>query len=70
MKKPKKGKIYNLGGGRKNSCSIIEVINYFKLKDKKLNYKILKENRSGDHLWYISNLEKFKKDYPNWKNKK
>ena len=54
IKKPKKGEIYNLGGGRKNSCSIIEVINYFKLKDKKLNYKILEENRSGDHLWYIS----------------
>ena len=69
IKKPKKGEIYNLGGGRKNSCSIIEVINYFKLKDKKLNYKILEENRSGDHLWYISNLEKFKKDYPNWKIK-
>ncbi len=69
IKKPKKGKIYNLGGGRKNSCSIIEVINYFKLKDKKLNYKILEKNRSGDHLWYISNLEKFKKDYPNWKIK-
>ena len=69
IKKPKKGEIYNLGGGRKNSCSIIEVINYFKLKDKKLNYKILEENRSGDHLWYISNLKKFKKDYPNWKIK-
>ena len=57
MKKPKKGKIYNLGGGRKNSCSIIEVINYFKLKDKKLNYKILKFSKSLNKIIYVVNLK-------------
>ena len=31
--------------------------------------KILKENRVGDHIWYISNMKKFKKQYPNWKQK-
>ena len=31
--------------------------------------KILKVNRTGDHIWYVSNMKKFRKDYPNWKQK-
>ena len=61
------GKVYNLGGGRRNSCSILEAINIIeKLSGKKSIYKILNTNRTGDHIWWISNNFKFKKDYPKW----
>ena len=36
---------------------------------KKSKFKILKKNRKGDHIWWISDNSKFKKDYPNWKVK-
>ncbi len=68
-KKPGYGEIYNAGGGRNNSISIKEAINLTsKLinKDYK-NFKILKQNRKGDHIWYITDFTKFKKKYRNWK---
>ena len=71
IKKPRVGgKVYNLGGGRENSCSILEAISLIeKISNKKCYYKILKQNRIGDHLWWISDNSKFKKDYPKWKIK-
>jgi len=71
IKKPKSGgKVYNLGGGRQNSCSILEAIYLIeKLSKIKSDYKILKKNRIGDHLWWITDNSKFQKDYPNWKIK-
>ena len=71
IKKPKRGgKVYNLGGGRQNSCSILEAIYLIeKLSKIKSDYKILKKNRIGDHLWWITDNSKFQKDYPNWKIK-
>jgi CDP-paratose 2-epimerase len=65
---PKKGVVYNAGGGRENSISIIEVIDYVnkKLNKNWKNFKIVDNPRSGDHIWYITDLTKFKKDYPNW----
>ena len=71
IKKPKSGGcVYNLGGGRQNSCSILEAIILIeKLSNLNSNYKILKQNRIGDHLWWITDNSKFKKDYPNWKIK-
>ena len=69
-KKPKSGEVYNIGGGRFSNCSIIEALeeveNITKIKIKK---NIIKNNRVGDHIWYISNTKKFKKHYPNWKQK-
>ena len=70
-KNPKKfGEIYNIGGGRFSNCSILEAIKYI---EKKLNIKVrkifIKKPRAGDHQWYITDLSKFKKDYPNWKQK-
>ncbi|MFH1589074.1 MAG: SDR family NAD(P)-dependent oxidoreductase [archaeon] len=66
-KNPKQGVAYNLGGGKQNSASIIEVID---IMDKefglKLNYTYSKVNRVGDHICYYSDLSKLKKDYPNW----
>jgi len=69
-KKPKYGEVYNIGGGRKSNCSILEAIEIVEKKTNliiKKNYT--KNNRVGDHIWYISNLNKFKKDYPNWTQK-
>ncbi len=69
-KKPKKGALYNLGGGRNNSCSILEAIKKVEeLSKKKFKYKILKENRTGDHKWYITDNSKFMHDYKKWKIK-
>jgi len=63
--------VYNLGGGRNNSCSILEIIDILKKKYRlKLKYKILRSNRIGDHIWYISDMSKFKKKHKNWKIKK
>jgi CDP-paratose 2-epimerase len=64
---PKMGEVYNIGGSRKNSISILETIDYISEKfNLKLNYTLSEKNREGDHIWYISDVSKFKKDYPNW----
>jgi CDP-paratose 2-epimerase len=65
---PKQGEVYNIGGGRDNSISILESINLVEgILDKKWNnFTIVNDNRIGDHIWYITNLDKFKKDYPEW----
>lgn len=70
FKNPKKGEVYNIGGGRDNSCSVLEAMEIIEQKTKiKFNFKISKKNRVGDHIWYISNNKKFKKEYRNWKIK-
>ena len=69
-KKPGYGEVYNMGGGRYSNCSIIEALNMVEnIAGIKIKKKILKQNRVGDHIWYISNTKKFKKKYPNWKQK-
>ena len=68
--KPRVGEIYNIGGGRKSNCSVIEALNCVEtlasIKVKKIYYKA---NRVGDHIWYVTNTKKFRKHYPNWKQK-
>ena len=70
FKKPRVGEIYNMGGGRKSNCSVIEALNYVEslanIKVKKIYYKT---NRVGDHIWYITNTKKFRQHYPDWKQK-
>ena len=65
---PKQGEVYNVGGGRNNSTSILEAIDTINriAETNWNNYTISEENRIGDHIWYITDLSKFKKDYPNW----
>ena len=67
IKKPRVGEVYNIGGGYKNSISILEA---FELVEKasgiKMIYKTVKKNRIGDHICYYSNLKKAKKHYPEW----
>jgi CDP-paratose 2-epimerase len=69
-KNPKKGEVYNMGGGRYSNCSILEAITYIentrKIKVKKI---LTKKERTGDHQWYITDLKKFKTHYPKWKLK-
>ena len=69
-KKPKPGKVYNIGGGRKCSCSILEAIAILK-KELNINIKVKyqKLNRTGDHKWWITDNSKFIKDYPKFKIK-
>lgn len=67
MKNPKNGEVYNLGGGRENSISILETIQHLESEyGLKLNYTISEKNRIGDHICYISDIRKMKQDYSNW----
>ncbi|TAG56024.1 MAG: NAD-dependent epimerase/dehydratase family protein [Cytophagales bacterium] len=64
---PKQGEVYNAGGGRFSNCSMAEAIEKAEIiTGKKMNYSYLEANRIGDHIWWISDLSKFKKDYPLW----
>ena len=70
FKKPSIGEVYNMGGGRKSNCSVIEALNYVEsISNTKIKRIYHKENRIGDHIWYISDTKKFKKHYPFWKQK-
>jgi CDP-paratose 2-epimerase len=64
---PRPGEVYNAGGGRFANCSMLEAISLCeKISGKKINYSYSETNRIGDHIWYISDLSKFKAHYPNW----
>lgn len=67
IQNPKVAAVYNIGGGRDNSISILEA---FKLIESisgiPMKHTYVEENRIGDHICYISNLEKMKADYPSW----
>lgn len=67
---PKQGVAYNAGGGKFANCSMLEAIALCeKISDKKLNYSYSEQARSGDHIWYISDVSKFQQDYPEWSYK-
>jgi len=66
--KPKCGEVYNIGGSRFSNISILEAIEKLeKILGKKAKTKYVRQNRVGDHIWYISDISKFKRDYPRWK---
>lgn len=67
---PRSGEVYNMGGSRHSNCSMMEAIAICEeLADKKLDYQYAEDNRSGDHIWYISDVRKFQAHYPNWQYK-
>ena len=67
FKNPKYGEVYNIGGGRFSNCSIIEALDLVEeYSNIKIKRNILKTPRTGDHIWYVTNLKKFKRDYPKW----
>ncbi len=64
---PRSGEVYNAGGGRKSNISMIEAIEQIEvLTGKRAVYEYVDTNRSGDHIWYISDVSKFKRHYPEW----
>lgn len=66
-KNPRPAEVYNIGGGRGNSCSIIEAISLVeKITGKRTEHKIFDDPRVGDHVWWISNNGKYINHYPNW----
>jgi CDP-paratose 2-epimerase len=67
IQNPKVAAVYNIGGGRENSISIIEAFKLIEsISNKQMKYSYLEENRIGDHICYISDLSKIKEDFPNW----
>ena len=64
---PRPGEVYNLGGGRDNSVSILEAFDLVsELVGRKMNWVYVDQNRIGDHICYISDLTKMKSHFPNW----
>jgi CDP-paratose 2-epimerase len=65
---PRPGEVYNLGGGRENSASVLECISMLEERlGYPMRYRYVEENRRGDHICYISDLRKLKHDFPAWK---
>ena len=66
-KNPRIAEVYNIGGGTYSNCSMIEAIKMCEeITGNTLNYHYNDENRIGDHIWWISDVSKFKKHYPGW----
>lgn len=64
---PRPGEVYNAGGGRFANCSMLEAIALCEqITGNKMNYVYSDTNRIGDHIWYVSDLSKFKAHYPTW----
>ena len=67
---PRCGEVYNIGGSRHSNCSMLEAIAIAEsIIGKKLQYTYSERNRSGDHIWYISDVNKFQSHYPQWQYK-
>ena len=67
FKAPRRGEVYNIGGGRQSNCSMLEAIGWCQeIAGRELSYAYSDEPRSGDHVWYVSDLSKFKSHYPGW----
>ncbi|MBL6876186.1 MAG: NAD-dependent epimerase/dehydratase family protein, partial [Chitinophagales bacterium] len=67
IKAPRIAEVYNIGGGRDNSVSILEAFDLIaSISGKEMVYEYSDQNRAGDHMCYISDLSKMKAHYPNW----
>ncbi|MCK5784402.1 MAG: NAD-dependent epimerase/dehydratase family protein [Desulfobacterales bacterium] len=64
---PREGEVYNIGGARHSNCSVMEAIQMVQeLTGKKFRYEISESARIGDHIWWISDVQKFQAHYPEW----
>ncbi|MEW5847166.1 MAG: NAD-dependent epimerase/dehydratase family protein [Myxococcota bacterium] len=65
---PRSAVVYNMGGGRESNCSMLEAVELTeRITGKKLKWTYSEQARSGDHMWYVSDLTRFKTDYPGWR---
>ncbi|MEY2525672.1 MAG: CDP-paratose 2-epimerase [Verrucomicrobiota bacterium] len=68
FKSPRSGEVYNVGGGRDSNCSMMEAIEQCQeIVGRPMSASYSEINRIGDHIWWISSLERFKSHYPDWK---
>lgn len=64
---PRPGAVYNIGGSRYSNCSMIEAIDLIEeISGHRVHYTLSDEARSGDHIWWISDVRRFRQDYPDW----
>ena len=64
---PRAAAVYNTGGGRESNCSMLEAIEACeRIAGRELEWELSDEARMGDHRWWISDLEEFRADYPDW----
>lgn len=64
---PRMAEVYNMGGGRQSNCSMLEAITLCQhIAGRDLQWRYSESNRIGDHMWWISDLSKFKSHYPEW----
>jgi CDP-paratose 2-epimerase len=67
QKAPRAGAVYNMGGGRRSNCSMLEAIDVCeRISGRELQWELSDENRIGDHRWWISDVSDFAADYPDW----
>jgi CDP-paratose 2-epimerase len=67
---PRPGAVYNMGGSRHSNCSVLEAITEAEeMCGRELTWHLSDDARSGDHIWWISDVRKFKRDYPDWSYK-
>lgn len=70
FRNPRVGEVYNMGGGRFSNCSLLEAVKLCEeLTGRPMRWTYTETNRSGDHIWYISDLSKFQSHYPKWQLK-
>ena len=64
---PRSGEVYNMGGGRFSNCSMLEAIKLCEeITGRDMQCQYQEQNRTGDHIWYVSDLRKFQSHYPQW----
>ena len=64
---PRIADVYNIGGSRFSNCSMLEAIRLCEaITGKRLDWSYVEPNRIGDHVWWISDVQKFKDHYPGW----
>jgi len=65
---PRAGAVYNMGGGRESNCSMLEAIDACeRVAGRELDWTLSDQARIGDHRWWISDLDEFRSDYPEWR---
>ena len=64
---PRPGAVYNIGGSRHSNCSMLEAIDLIAdISGHRVNYTLSDAARTGDHIWWISDVGRFRQDYPEW----